>query len=326
MRYFLLPRRTSPGATVDPLLRVRPERVPGRGACLGGRRRGARDPGAARDGARARRARGAEPRVRRRSGSPSSGASAASARGARAAALRARVPARRRRVRCPLDGAPRRRRPVRRDRGRGRRSSSSVAGAVRRPVRLRRTSQRGIGCGPGRRRSRGRLGGRHRARRALPRGPVPHRAAAEPPGVRRLGVLGAEGQGDLLLPRPRRARVHDDPERPVPAAAADPRRRGLPRDGRRGRGHPARAVLVPRRRRRRARSPGCSIVTHPRGSSGRPSCSSSSCRASRSACSCRRRTCSWTSSWSSRPCCSRCGSATGPAGASPRPRCCSPVR
>ena len=41
------------------------------------------------------------------------------------------------------------------------------------------------------------------------------------------------------------------PERPVPALAADPRRRGLPRDGRRGRGHPARPVLVPRRRRRR---------------------------------------------------------------------------
>ena len=38
-----------------------------------------------------------------------------------------------------------------------------------------------------------RHGSRHRARRALPRGAVPLGAAPEPPGVRRVGVLGAEG-------------------------------------------------------------------------------------------------------------------------------------
>ena len=32
---------------------------------------------------------------------------------------------------------------------------------------------------------------------------------AKPPGVRRLGVLGAEGEGDLLLRRPRRAGLHE---------------------------------------------------------------------------------------------------------------------
>ena len=105
-------------------------------------------------------------------------------------------------------------------------------------------------------------GGR-RARGALPRGVVPRGTAVEPPGIRRVGVLGAEGDGDLLLRRPRRACLHDDSELVVPAAAADPRRRGLPRDRRRGRVHAARAVLVPRRRCRR----GCGRAapsSHPR--------------------------------------------------------------
>ena len=44
MRYFLLPRRADPGRAVDPLLRLRPERVPGRGGGLGGSERRPRDP------------------------------------------------------------------------------------------------------------------------------------------------------------------------------------------------------------------------------------------------------------------------------------------
>ena len=66
---------------------------------------------------------------------------------------------------------------------------------------------------------RARVGGGHRARRTLPRGVVPHRPAAEPAGVRRLGVLGAEGQGDLLLRRARRARLHDQPEPAYPPSS-----------------------------------------------------------------------------------------------------------
>ena len=43
----------------------------------------------------------------------------------------------------------------------------------------------------------------------LARGAVPLRAPPEPPELRRVGVLGAEGEGDLLLRRPRRGGVHE---------------------------------------------------------------------------------------------------------------------
>ena len=43
MRYFLLPRKTDPDAP-DSLLRLRPGRIPGRAAGLGGHRARARDP------------------------------------------------------------------------------------------------------------------------------------------------------------------------------------------------------------------------------------------------------------------------------------------
>ena len=83
----------------------------------------------------------------------------------------------------------------------------------------------------------------------------------------------------------------------VPAARTDPRRCGLPRDGRRRRGHAARAVLVPRRSAPSARSPVSCIGTRLRGFSGRRSCSCSSCRGSASDCSRRRPTCSSTFSF-----------------------------
>ena len=83
----------------------------------------------------------------------------------------------------------------------------------------------------------------------LPRGAVPLGAPAEPPGVRRVGVLGAEGEGDLLLRRPRRAGLHDRAGPSYPPLAADPRRGGVPRDGERRHRHTPRPVLVPPRRR-----------------------------------------------------------------------------
>ncbi len=118
-----------------------------------------------------------------------------------------------------------------------------------------------------------RRGGGRRAGGALPRGAVSRGAPAKPPGVRRLGVLGSEGQGDLLLQRSRRARLHDGAQLDVPAAAADPRRDGFPCDGRGGRHHAARAVLVPPRRRRR-RCGRLAASPRPRVADLAPSCSS----------------------------------------------------
>ena len=97
-------------------------------------------------------------------------------------------------------------------------------------------------------RCRARHGGRSRADRSPARGALPLCAAAEPAGVRRLGVLDTQGEGDLLLRWPRPAGLHDLSRADVPAARSDHRRGGVFRDGRRGRRHVAPAVLVSRRR------------------------------------------------------------------------------
>ena len=116
------------------------------------------------------------------------------------------------------------------------------------------------------------------------------------------------------------------PDTDVPAARSDHRRGGVSRDGRRGRRHVAPAVLVPRRRARLARSPGCLYGQCRHGCSGRRWCSSSPCRASRRDCWPLRRTCSSTSCSSSGRLLLALWCATGAGGASPRPPCCSPVR
>ena len=136
--------------------------------------------------------------------------SAASALEDVAAARGSRLPPRCRRLRRRLDAAPRRRRPVQRlgDRPLARRraaGSAAVVGSARRS-RGCRGSRGGVPRdGPGAPRHRG----GHRARRPPARGALPLGAPAEPAGVRRVGVLGAEGEGDLLLRRPRRAGLHD---------------------------------------------------------------------------------------------------------------------
>ena len=83
-------------------------------------------------------------------------------------------------------------------------------------------------------------------------------APEQPAGVRRLGVLGAEGRRRSSSSTGSTQHVFTTaPNASYPPLQPDPRRGGLPRDGRRRRRHAARAVLVPRRRRRRRRSPGC---------------------------------------------------------------------
>ncbi len=76
-----------------------------------------------------------------------------------------------------------------------------------------------------------------------------------------MGLLGAQGQGDLLLRWPGRAGVHDGVGPVLPTVAAHPRRRGVPCDGRGRRRYPAPPVLVRRRRlrvgRRGAPAPAC---------------------------------------------------------------------
>ena len=151
-------------------------------------------------------------------------------------------------------------------------------------------------------------------------------APAEPAGVRRLGVLGAEGEGALLLRRPGRAGVHDLGRADLPAAPSDSRRGRLPRDGGNRRRHAAPPVLVPARRRRRGPGglplpsrPGLgALAVSPRSCSSRP--------ASASAFSRHRPTSSSTCSSCSARCCSRSGSATVAGGGSPPPRCCSRAR
>ena len=93
-------------------------------------------------------------------------------------------------------------------------------------------------------------GGRHRVRRTPARGVLPRGAPPEPPGVRRVGVLGAEGEGDLLLRGSRRAGVHTRRGRPTHHSCRSGRGR-VPRDGERGHSHVPSPVLVPPPRRGR---------------------------------------------------------------------------
>ena len=171
--------------------------------------------------------------------------------GGRAAARRPRLPDRRRGVRVRLDAAPRGGRALRRmgDRGLpGRRVGDRLRGRsaprTGAPDRLPVERERGSGLD----RVPARDGDRRRPGGAPPRGLLPLRAPAEPAGVRRLGVLGAEGEGDLLLRRPRRAGVHDQRRADLSAAPPDPRRSRVPCDGDRRHGHVPPAVLVPRHR------------------------------------------------------------------------------
>ena len=118
----------------------------------------------------------------------------------RPAARRPRVPPWRRPLRHPVDATPRLRRPILRL---GRRVLAHWrhrrGGGCRRPFRppapagLRRPEQaRLLRC-------RARHGGRSRADRSPARGALSLCAATEPAGVRRLGVLDPEGEGDPLL-------------------------------------------------------------------------------------------------------------------------------
>ena len=84
-----------------------------------------------------------------------------------------------------------------------------------------------------------------RARDRLPGSALPRRPALGPVRIRRVVVLGPEGEGDLLLRRPRRAVLQRAAERDVSAARAGARGLGLPLHGLGGRRHPPRAVLVP---------------------------------------------------------------------------------
>ena len=189
----------------------------------------------------------------------------------RAAPFRARLPPRRRRVRGHLDTAPRRRRAVRRLGGpRDARRCNRRLWRRGRPSGPQRSSRPvGPPTGSSPLVVRHRLW--HRTRRALARGALSLRAAPEPSGVRRLGVLGAEGEGDLLLRRARRADLHDERRPDVSADRPDPRRGGLSRDGIRRRRHVPPPVLVPLGGRRRgdrrvplpARAPLGTVVVTP---------------------------------------------------------------
>ena len=174
--------------------------------------------------------------------------------GAPAPARGARVSARPRRVRRAVDGAARRRRARSGQSGSCSRSSSS-----QRPAscagRLRGAALDARPC-PIRR---GHRPARHRRRASRSRGSSSRRCSGrrgcqQPPGVRRLGVLGAEGDGDLLLRRPGRARLHDRRRTrrtrrcsPILDAAAFHAMGGADVVD------AARAVLVPRRRSGRGR-------------------------------------------------------------------------
>ena len=73
-----------------------------------------------------------------------------------------------------------------------------------------------------------------------PRRLLPRCAALGALLVRRLVVLGAEGEGDLLLRGARRAVFHGASRRVVSRCSSRTRRRGVPRHGRTGRRHAAR--------------------------------------------------------------------------------------
>ena len=242
-----------PRRRVDPLSRLRPCRVPCGRCGLGGRG------GPLAPAGRAMTLRAIGGLVVLNAGFAGGGA-LVPLRGARPPALAGRPPARRsrlpprcRRLRRPLDAAAGRRRRVQRlgDRPHARRRHArrrrrgSGAGPPAAPVAAEHAR---VDAHPSRHR------GWRRARRSPARGALPRGTAAEPAGLRRLGVLGSEGEGPLLLRRARRAGVHDLGRADLPAARADPRRGRLPRHGERGRRHVPPPVLVPApRRRRRAR-------------------------------------------------------------------------
>src|SRR5439155_15027001 len=162
----------------------------------------------------------------------------------------ARVPRRRRRLRMPLGGRVGRRRSVhRRNGGRHR------ARARRRRRRYR--VEAGPEAAPTPAAGAPALAPDDGALRGVDgrpaRGAVPRRASPGPVRVRRLGVLGAEGEGDLLLPRSRRALLLDPARTVVPAPRSGPRGGVLPVHGTSRRGDLAPPVLVPLRRLRRGR-------------------------------------------------------------------------
>ena len=238
---------------LDPLLRVRPERVPGRDAGLGGRGGRARDPETAHVTVRALAGLvGAEPRVRPRRALAPLGRSAASARGAPSCGSPGSA---------TCSASPR-------SESSGRRSSSSgvpfggieVVGVARR-------SSVWPASPPG-------CSAASAVPHGLGRGPWPRRSLlVTAAGIAlaglflealfraaRLQSLQAYDAWAFWVPKGKAIYFFEGldehvftttPNADVPAPAADPRRRGVPRDGRRGRGHAARAVLVPRRRRRR---------------------------------------------------------------------------
>src|SRR5262249_8520477 len=75
----------------------------------------------------------------------------------------------------------------------------------------------------------------------------PRRPAPAACGLGRLGLLGAEGEGDLLLRRARSAAVPDSPRPELPAPRARARRHELPAHGLRRHDRAGHAVLVPPR-------------------------------------------------------------------------------
>ena len=153
---------------------------------------------------------------------------------------------------------------------------------------------------------------RHRTRRASSSRRCSARRGSEPAGVRRLGVLGAEGARRSTSSDGLDEHVFTTSAEPdLSAARPDPRRGGLSRDGGRRRRHVPPAVLVPRRGRRRrdrrvpppARASLGSLAVapaRPRRPALRRAAPDAAGRHARSTCS----------SWSAR-CCSRSGSATG---------------
>ena len=247
-----------------------------------------------------------------------------------AAARGARVPRRPRRVRRAVDGAPRRSASRSAAVGIVRRRSLVLAAAGVVAGRLRAMPPRARST-PTRRHSDGaRVRCRDRTCGALPRGVVPRRAAAEPPGVRRVGLLGAEGQGDLLLRRSRRAPLHDHAERVV---SASPARSSTPPPSTRWAAadvvtlHVQFWFLVARRH--RWPLPDCSIARHVPAWLLWPSSSARARRASlrRASAGAAGATSSSTSSSSSPHSCSRSGSATRRGWRlAAVTRCCSPER
>ena len=200
-----------------------------------------------------------------------------------APARRARVPARPRRVRRALDGAARRRRPVRRGRDRG------VARRSRRGRRRRRPAPRA----PPRARSRP---SRRHSDRCSSRRPGIALAGLFLEALFRAARLQSLQEYDawaFWVPKGKAIYFFDGldahvftttPNASYPPLQPDPRRGGLPRDGRRGRRHVARAVLVPRRRRHRRRRRAAPSARTRLAPLAVRSCSSSSCRASASVC------------------------------------------